>query len=85
MLRPEEFGSLGCVKEAHGGGHAEIRKSSQREGGMMGREVLFYDYGGQLVRGQVTKVYDRAESSFKTVNMRGKANKHGIFRISLLK
>lgn len=31
MLGPEEFGSLGCVREAHGGGHAEIRMVPQRD------------------------------------------------------
>lgn len=36
MLRLEEFGSVGCVKEAHGGGHAEIRKSPQ-----LGKELSF--------------------------------------------
>lgn len=39
MLRPEEFGSVGCVKEAHGGGHTEIRKSPQWDNG--GQRVTF--------------------------------------------
>lgn len=49
MLRPGEFGSPGCVEEAHGGGHAEIKKSPQ--GDNVGRELPFYHYRGQLERG----------------------------------
>lgn len=55
MLRLEEFGSLGCVKEAHGGGH----EGRAHSGTWWLRELPFYYYRGKLVRGQGTRFYSR--------------------------
>lgn len=55
MLRLEEFGSLGCVKERHGGGYTEINVG---EGGHGGHRAVFL----LLARGAATIL----QSAFKT-------------------
>ena len=59
MLQPEEFGSGGCVKEAHGGGHAEIKKGPEWD--MLD---LFYYYRAQLVSGQGIRIHSRVLTSW---------------------
>lgn len=77
MLQPEEFGSLGCVKEAHGGGHTEIRKRALRGGdvgvGEGGQRVAFLILQRTVSAG--TRICSRVVSSFKN-----SAGKHFLKR-----